>query len=88
MIKDDLFLLSHGSCTPCEIVSDIVKDQLPVHDIGVSEDAWNLVQKGKVQGVPAVLERVGDDYRRCELKILEDRITIDCGEKHLEISKK
>ena len=88
MIKDDLFIVSHSACAPCEIVKDIVNGQLPVYDIGISDDAWNLIQKGKISGVPAVLEKVGDDYRKCDLKILDDRITIDCGEKHLEIRKK
>ena len=88
MIKDKLFIVSHGNCPPCEIVEHIVDGQLPIHDIAVSDDAWKLVQEGKVKAVPTVLERVGDDYRKCELKILGDRITIDCNGKHLEIQEK
>ena len=88
MIKDKLFIVSHTNCPPCEVVDHIVDDQLPIHDIGISDDAWELVQKGKVRAVPTVLEKVGDDYRKCELKILGDRITIDCNGKHLEIRQK
>jgi len=88
MIKDKLFIVSHGNCPPCEVVEHIVDGQLPIHDIAVSDDAWKLVQEGKVKVVPTVLEKVGDGYRKCELKILGDRITIDCNGKHLEIQEK
>jgi len=88
MIKDKLFIVSHSNCPPCEAVKQIVGDQLPIYDIAVSDDACDLVQEGKVRGVPTVLEKVGNDYRKCELKILGDRITIDCNGKHLEIQEK
>ena len=88
MIKDKLFVVSHGNCPACEAVKQIVGDQLPIYDIAISDDACDLVQEGKVKAVPTVLEKIGDNYRKCKLKILGDKITIDCNGKHLEIRKK
>ncbi len=88
MIKDKLFIVSHSNCPPCEIVEDIVGKQLPIHDIAVSDDACDLVQKGKIRAVPTVLEKIGNDYRKCELKILGNRVQINCQNKHLEIKKR
>ena len=88
-IKDNIFILTHKACRPCQEISENLKGKLPVYDIGESDDAFNLIQKGIVNGVPSAIENRNGKYSKCKIGITEDgkSIIIECPNTTLEIEK-
>ena len=87
MIKDKLFIISHHACKGCEIVKKAVGDKLPIYDIAESNDAFQMVQEGKLRAVPTAFYMDEGSLKKCEIKDSQSKIIIDCGKEHLEFSK-
>lgn len=87
MIKDKKFIVSHHGCPPCEMLARAVKGKIPIYDIASSDEALDLLLKGKTYAVPTAFYRDGDKLKKCQIRHSGDKILIDCGEEHLEFVK-
>lgn len=87
MIEDKLFIISHHACKPCEEVTKAIKDKILIYDLASSDDAFQMLQEGKLQAVPTAFYRDNGDLKKCTIKHSDNKITIDCGKEHLEFQK-
>ena len=81
MIKDDLIILSSESCAPCNALKKVVGNKIPVYDIIKNDEAYKLAQKMEITGVPAVLKKEGNQWKKCHIFAKAGRLTIVCDGK-------
>lgn len=87
MIEDEIFIVSHHGCPPCEVLARAVKGRIPIHDIASSDDAVDLLLKEKTYAIPTAFYRDGGKLKKCRIRHSGDKIIIDCGKEHLEFEK-
>jgi len=81
MIKEELVILGSEHCPPCKVLKEIVGSKIPVYDIIKNDDAYKLAQKMEIMGVPAVLKKEGDQWKKCHIFAQEGQVRIECGGK-------
>ena len=79
MIKDDFFILSSTNCPACKQVKRIVGNKLPIYDVQKSDEACDFAVQHNIFGVPTAVKRVGKTFRRCNIVVSANKVTIECG---------
>lgn len=91
MIKDEIFIVSHHGCPPCEALARAMakakKDRIPIYDIASSDEALDLLLERNELAVPIAFYRDGGKVKKCQIRHSGDKIIIDCGKEHLEFTK-
>ena len=87
MIKDDFFILSSTNCPACKQVKRIVGNKLPIYDVSKSDEACDFAVQHNIFGVPTAVKKVGNKFRRCNIVVSANKITIECGKTPMVFQK-
>jgi len=85
MIKDELFILSATGCPGCEAIKNKVKGKIAVYDIAKSDDAYEVAQKIGIRAIPTAVEKDGENYAPCKMRLTANKLVIECRNKNIEI---
>lgn len=91
MIENEkMILLTSEHCPPCEVVKKSLKGHIPIYDITdpESDEGFNFIQKQEIKSIPTIMKRNDGRWEKCKISYSGDKVVVDCGEEHLEFTRK